>query len=160
MTYTIEAITKEKLKKQIETFQQQQLIEADIRKVVAEMKHYKQVNKRFTDKLTELGYHAYMIKDYSHKLRVSKTIQPYEHVSIEIYVYGEELTWEKILKELDRHAFKSREESYKEKLASVDSDIEQLKILHKFILDMKPSLKNFDLWKIETDLRCAIQDSK
>jgi hypothetical protein len=157
MTYTIEAITKEKLQKQIETLQQQQIIEADIRKVVEEFKHYKQVNKRFTDRLKELGYHAWMIKDYSHKIGVSMQVKSYE---IDLRVYGDEFTWDKILHELDRERFKEREQEYKEKLASVESDVEQLRKLHAIVLEMKSTLKNFDIWKIESDLSYAIRNSK
>ena len=148
------AITKQQLEASIKEYQIQQEIEVDIRKVVEEMKHYKQVNKRFVDRLQELGYHAWMQKDYWHQISVSK-----DNIAIELREYNADLTWEKIINQLDKSNFKEWEEKYRERLAHFDSDVEQLRGLLATITETKGNLKCFDLWKMERDLQDLIRNS-
>ncbi len=164
----MDAIKKQKLVEYIEDFREKQLIEADIRKVVEEFKHYKQVNKRFTDRLEQMGYHAYIYKDYSHKLRVSRqykhTSADGEHwgkqFSIEIYVYGESLTWEKILTELDRCAHKQQEEKYKRRLENHDKELAELKEILAYLKEKEKSIEGFSFYQLTHKLEDAIHYSQ
>lgn len=165
----MEPITKQTLVEHIEDFREKQLIEADIRKVVAEMKHHKQVNKRFTDRLTELGYHAYMIKDYSHKIRINKRVaicrtsesEPYyKYISVEIDVYGESFTWDKILQELDRCAFKQQEETYTRRLERFDQDIAGLKEVLAYLEEKEKTIEGFRFYQLKYKLESTIRYSE
>ena len=156
----MEAIKKAKLQEYINEFQVKQVIEADIRKVIEEFKHYKQVNKRFTDRLEKLGYHAYILKDYSHKLRVSKHTGPYQNVSIEIYVYGEELTWSKILTELDRCQHKQQEDKYTARLAAHDTEIAELENILAYLKQKEKLITGFSFYQLTHKLEDAIRYSK
>lgn len=152
----MDAITKSTLKEYIEEFKKKQLIEADIRKVVEEFKHYKQVNKKFTDRLKEMGYHAYLVKDHSYKLSVSP---PLSNVNLSVYVYGEELTWDKILSELDRCAHKQQEEKYTKRLEQFDADIAQLKEIHSYLVEKEKLVEGFSFYRLNRILDDCIRNS-
>lgn len=153
----MEGITKKKLNEYIEEFRIKQIIEADIRKVVAEFKHYKQVNKRFTDRLKELGYHAYIIKEYSTKLRVSGQRNS---VGVEICTYGEDLTWDKILAELDRCSHKQQEEKYTKRLENHDREIAELKEILVYLKEKEKNIEGFSFYQLTHKLEDAIHYSQ
>ncbi len=164
----MEGIKKEKLIEYIEQFREQQLIEADIRKVVEQMKHHKQVNKKFTDKLQELGYHVYIVREYSHKLRVTRQ---YKHISaegdhwgkqfsVEIYSYGESLTWDSILKQLDRCSFKQQEEQYKNRLENHDKEVSGLKEVLAYLQEKEKIIEGFHFYQLIHKVKDAIRDSQ
>lgn len=154
----ISMTTKQELIQWIEDCKHRQLIEADMRKVIAEMQHYKQVNKRFTDRFTELGYHAYIIKDYSTKLCVRKQIESYNWAEIVINVYGQELTWQLILAELSRNNYAVYQAQYEERLAKYDQEIEDVKQFYEVVKEYAPKLKNFTLYRVESDLKYILMD--
>lgn len=156
----MDAITKTKLKEYIEEFKQKQLIEADIRTAIQEFKHYKQVNKKFTDHLKTLGYHAYIVKDHSHKLRVSKNGANFgSQFAVEVYVYGQDLTWDKILHELDRCAHKEQEEKYTKRLEMFDHDIAQLKEIAAYLKEKEKIVEGFSFYRLNHVLDDCIRNS-
>ncbi len=156
----MDAITKTKLREYIEEFKQKQLIEADIRKAIEEFKHYKQVNKRFTDHLQTLGYHAYIVNDHSNKLRVSKNGAKFgSQFAVEVYVYGKILTWENILYDLDRHAFKQQEDKYTKTLEQFDHDIAQLKEIQAYLNEKEKLVEGFSFYRLNHVLEDCIRNS-
>jgi hypothetical protein len=124
----------------------------DIKKVVAEFSHYKQVNKRFTDALEKLGYYARIYVSHKQILTVSK-----HNERVEIGKYGETLTWELILSEIEAHNYPHWQQHYRGKLAAYDTDIAQLEILLAQMESMKLGCFNMysEIWQIENIVRNA-----
>jgi hypothetical protein len=145
-------MSKEYITDMIQEFTVKELIEKDVRKVVEEFKHYKLVNKKFTDRLKQLGYWAYITNDYKKSLTVS-----YEGKSLTLYKYGEKLTWKIILDDLDRCQIKENKEKYIENLRTFDSDLEELKKIHELIKNNKNLLNKFYLSRWEWEIECAIR---
>ena len=156
----MDAVKKSELIKIIAEIEVQIEIEDTIRSIVNKFKHYKQVNKRFVDAIKEIeSYHAWIIKDYKHQISVSKTTGQYQTAKVELYVYGEELTWEKVLHQLDRHDFRGQLLRYKQKLARLDTDIEDLRKILAYIEIEGCEVKNFSLYSIKSKLEHAIKYS-
>ncbi len=157
----MEAVRKKDLHKQIADFHVQIEIEDMLRTMVEKFKHYKQVNKRFIDAINELGdeYHAWMIKDAKHYIGITKRTDTYERVKVELYVYGEELTWDKILKELDRCCFRDQLLRTKQKLAALDTDIENMRKILAYIEIEGCDVKNFSLYSLKSNIEHAIKYS-
>jgi len=154
----MEPVKKTELRKQIADFKVQIQIEGVIRSIVEKFKHYKQVNKRFIDAINEIeGYHAWMIKDAKHYIAVSYATAQFLRVKVELFVYGEEFTWDKILKELDRCNFAGQLQRYEDKLKSLDSEVEKLKEIRAYIGDLE--LSNFSLYSLKSDIEHAIKYS-
>lgn len=154
----MDPVKKTELRKEIEELKVQIEIEQTIRAMVEKFKHYKQVNKRFVYAFEEIeGYHAWMIKDAKHYIAVTKKTGQYQSVKVELYVYYADLTWELILKELDRYAFSKQLERYEHKLKSLDQEIEKLKEIRAYIGDLE--LSNFSLYSIKSDIEHAIKYS-
>jgi len=154
----MQAIKKTELRKKIAEIEVQIEIEAFIRAIVEKFKHHKKITSRFIDAIKEVeGYHAWIVKDYAHKISVSKTTGDYQRVCVELYVYGKELTWDILLRELDRYAFTEQLERHKEKLIKLDADIETLKEIYAFIEGKETA--NFSLSSIKCDLEHAIKYS-
>jgi len=157
----MEPVKKHDLRKQIKDFEVQIEIEDYIRVMVERFKGYKQVNKRFSDALIKEreGFHAWLMKDRNHKLTVNKTTGPFLRVSVELYVYGEELTWDKILQQLDRCNFRGQLLRTKQKLAALDTDIETMKKILAYIEIEGCDVKNFSLYSLKSDIEHAIKYS-
>ncbi len=154
----MEPVKKSEIRKDIYETEIQIEIEAVIRTMVDKFKHYKQVNKRFSDAFSEIeGYRAWIYNEHRHALHVVKSVGEFKSVTVQLYVYGESLTWDKILSDLDRHNFKGRLERYKANLDKLDSEIETLKEIRDYIGDRE--LTNFSLFRITCELDHAINRS-
>lgn len=143
-------ISKKQLLEYIEEAKESQETEVLIRQVVEEFKHYKQVNKRFTDRLKELGLHAYID---GNKLHVSK-----HRYTVTLYDYGKALSWDLILSELERMDYKGMERKYQARLNNYDSDIEALDGIVKLLKATK--LGCFDLWNEINQLETVVRNGK
>lgn len=157
----IEPVKKSELRKQIAELEIKIEIESYIRFMIERYKGYKQVNKRFSDalKIEREGYHAWIMKDNKHLLSVSKTTGPYQRVNVELYVYGEDLTWEKMLRELDRCNFAGQLKRYQEQLESLDADIETMKKILAYVRTEGCDVKNFSMYSLKSSLEHAINYS-
>lgn len=156
----MEPVKKTDLQREIVRLEVQIQIEQVIRDTIDKFKHYKQVNKRFTDAFEQVeGYRAWMVKDYSHKIAVQKTIAPFKTVTVELYVYGEEFSWATIIRELDRCNFKGQLKQYQDKLETLDADIETLKRVLAFVEVETCEMKNFHVYSLKSELRHAIEYS-
>ena len=145
-------ITKKELEEYIAEAQELQSIEVEVRKVIEEFKHYKQVNKRFTDRLKELGYHAYtQTSSYPQRICVSKG----QHV-LQISAYNKPFTWDDMLDEFKKMDHAGNERYWTEKLNNYESDIQKLKDLQAYIKDLK--LGCFNPWKFLSDLDSCIRN--
>lgn len=148
--------TKQELINQIKECQIKQEIEKDIKTVLDQFKHYKAVNKRFTDKLIELGYNAYLTKvNGFHRFSVYKVVDN-RQVSVELYVYNKDLTWDDIENHLNNE--KDREEFLTNRLARYDEDFKQLKGLVEY-MDKIPEGSNFesDVYSFLSSLKWEIE---
>jgi hypothetical protein len=131
----------------------------DIKKVVAEFSHYKQVNKRFTDALEKLGYYARIYVSHKQILTVSKVwgLESKHNGRVEIGECGKPLTWELILESIERQNFPYWQQYFRDKLAAYDNDIAQLEGLLVHMKGVK--LGCFDMykeiWAIEDIIRNA-----
>ncbi len=143
-------ISKKQLLEYIEEAQECQDTEVLIRQVVEEFKHYKQVNKRFTDRLKELELRAWI---YDNKLHVSK-----HRYTVRLYEYGKALSWDLILSELERMDYKGMERKYQARLNNYDSDIEALDGIVKLLKATK--LGCFDLWHEIYELEKVVRDGR
>jgi hypothetical protein len=154
----MEPVKKSQIRNDIAELQIQIEIEAVIREMVAKFQHYKQVNKRFSDAFEGIeGYRAWLYKDHKHALHVTKKTGEWKSVKVELYIYGEELTWEKILRELDRCNFKKQLERAQYKLDNFDRELQELKELQEILKDKE--LTNFSLWRIKSDIAHTIDYS-
>lgn len=148
--------TKQELIAEIKQCQIKQGIEKDIKTVLDQFKHYKAVNKRFTDKLIELGYNAYLTKvNGFHRFSVYKVVDN-RQVSVELYVYNKDLTWDDIQNHLGNN--KDREDFLTERLARYEEDFKQLKGLVEYI-DKIPEGSNFksEISRFLSDLKWEIE---
>ena len=156
----MDPVKKTELRKTIEEFEVKIEIEDMLRSMVEKFKHYKQVNKRFSEAIKENpDYHAWIMKDNRHHLSVSKNTGPYQRVTVDLYVYGEELTWDKILKELDKCNFRGQQFQYKQKLKCLDTDIETMKKILAYIEIEGCEVKNFSLYSLKSNIEHAIKYS-
>lgn len=148
----MEAVKNTDLIKQIAELKTQVEISATIREMVAKFDHYKQVNKRFVDAIEELpGYSASLYEYGGGK----KLCVHFNRCSVEVYEYGKELTWERILNNIPNYP-KWLEETEKKAACLID-DIKVLQEIWECVKDKKVS--NFSLYSIESELRRAIEDS-
>lgn len=111
-------------------------MEADIKAIIEQFKHYKVVNKRFTDKIEQWGYHAYICKDkHSTTFRVYKVgCQDRDfRVYISHWMNKTDLTWERILQEFNRYDYAGSLKAAKERLEVFDAEKRELEGLIKFI---------------------------
>jgi hypothetical protein len=153
----MEKVTLAQLHTNLEENLTQQEIERIVLETVNEMKHYQQVNKRFTDKLTEKGLNAYIIKEHNtDKLYVGMYVGP-NHYRLDMRDYGQKLSWKVIIKDLERYKLKEEKARILEKIDSHAQDVTTLREILAFI-ESKP-MKNFDLWRIISDMKDAIQYS-
>lgn len=150
----MEAIRKPQLRKEIKDAETLIEIADTVRAMVKKFSHYKQVNKRFTDAFNELeGYHVSLYESGGfHKLNVSKN-----RVTLELYKYNQKLSWELILDEIERHQLPEIVQRYKDKLESLDADIDTLKEVLAFM--QTKEAKNFSLDRMRRDLETAIKYS-
>ncbi len=149
--------TKKELQKDLEDCQQRILIGKDIKAVIEQFRHYKAVNKKFVDKLEEFGYNSYLNRNNNiHRLVVTKTIRPYVTISVDISVYGEDLTWDGIERQLEWNL--GREKKLLKKLEDYDKDLIQLKGLVSYMETM-PEGSNFEseVSSFLTDLKWQIE---
>ena len=153
MTY-LNIVKKGDLIKHIEELKAQIIIEADIRKIVEEFKHYKSVNVRFTNRLKEIGYHAYIGEQYgTRKLSVGK-----HNVYVELRFYtGEAFSWEGIVVKLDKCTFPAYLRQAEHRLAVLGDEIEELKKIWRYLNNVK--LLNFDLWRYMNEINDCIRYS-
>ncbi len=134
-------------------------MEADIREVVQKMKHYKQVNSKFTDALKAKGYHAWICKDkYSTKLNVSYNapqLSYEQRVDFKVYeselIYKCPITWKKIESELVRHAFADRLHTAFEQMKFFEVEKVKFKELTEFMNKME--FKCFDLYQVKREMK-------
>lgn len=95
----------------------------------SEFMRFKKVNKRFSDRLEKLGYHCYWNTE-----RVVFTRFPANYDErIEIYMGGDELDWGFLLSELTLPHFERNIKYWKDKIASFDKDLQDLKQLYEII---------------------------
>lgn len=148
--------TKQELIAEIKQCQIKQEIEKDIKTVLDQFKHYKTVNKRFTDKLNEMGYYSYLDKvNGKHRLGVIKTVDNC-NVPIEIYVWNQDLTWDEIERQLGR--YEKQEKSLQHNLACYDADLDSLKYLVS-VIEQMPEGSNFksEISRFLSDLKWGIE---
>lgn len=127
-------------------------MEADIREVVEKMRHYKQVNSRFIDALTEKGYWAYISKDkYSTKLVVSCNnhgIDVKDRFDFTLYVSElmerKPITWESIERELVRYHYQDKLDTAFQQMKYFEVERVKFKELCEFMEKME--FKCFDLY--------------
>jgi hypothetical protein len=138
----------------------------DILEQVKLFEHRKRVDKTFTDSFDTLGYHAYISKDkYCSKLVIRKRVEDENHKSqgwnyVEISIYHSEImerrpfSWEEIKREVEKYDYAGRLATAQEALRCADDEA----ILFKNFVDYveKQDFKCFDLWRIKSDLKHAI----
>jgi|SRR5215207_2149128 len=156
----MDSVTKESLTKGLQNILEKQRIEAIILETVKEFSHYKQVNKRFIDKLKEKDLRAWMSKDGSvTKVSVTSDLLPHQE-GINIRAYNKEITWEYIINELNTYKLKECENMYIERIHTLDKDVEKLKKMLEFIKETKTVNFHYDLDRIVCSLEGAIKYSK
>ena len=149
---------KNSLERQLKALEVAVKMEKDIREVLADFKHYKQVNSRFTDAIKAKGYHAYICKDkWSTVLNVScnqHDINVNDRVDFRIYVSEcmerKPITWEQIEHELMRNDFQGRLDQTFQKLKMFEIEKVKFKGLVEFMKKM--SFNCFDLWGVNQKL--------
>lgn len=153
---------KQSIERNIKALEEAVNMEANIRKVLEQFKHYKQVNVKFIDALKERGYYAYIARDkWSITLKVSpinKDIAPVDIQEFRVYVSNfmnkEPLTWDRIEKELVRHNFQGRLKHAYEMLDLFDKEKQDLEDLYNHVNTF--SFTCFDMYKIKRELEDAL----
>lgn len=118
----------------------------DIRKTVEAFKHYKSVDKRFTDALKKLDYNAYITKENGFtKLKVYKDslgIHYEFNVDFSVHLYNESLIWQNIEDTLDLcdKRYPQYLADYKKKLVNYDTDLARLKVLYEEMKDLNEEI--------------------
>lgn len=151
---------KQVILKQIEKMHLGVKMSQDILETVNEFKHYKQVNNRFCEALKAKGYHSYITKDkYSTTLVCNIRSDWNEYVDFRMYVREimekQPITWDAIVKEVERHGFGGRFERYKSMYESFDDELVSIKNLYEKINAIE--YKCFDLYEIKRSLRDSIE---
>lgn len=153
--------TKELILKNIKECEMGVKMTADILETVKAFEHYSQVNKRFTDRLKELGYHAYINQDKFSATLVCIASADSNQVRTEFRHYSSHcfskspLTWDGIKEEVARHNFVERLEQAKARLLVIDTEIEELKELVDY-LNRKKFLC-FDFYRGTWEMKDALR---
>lgn len=155
--------TKASLQKAIEEARIGVDMTAKILTAVKEFEHYAQVNKRFIDRLKELGCHGYIQKDkWSTTLCISMR-ESWDTGTAEFRYYVSHcfskstLTWEGIKNELEKCDFSQRLENAKERLEIIDNEVAEAKELLEILKSKK--FKCFDFYKGIYEMEDAIRHS-
>ena len=143
----------------------------DILEQVKLFEHRKQVNKTFTDAFAALGYHAYITKDkYSSKLVIRKRIEDENYKGghgfhyVEISIYHSEImekrpfAWDEIVREVEKYDYAGRLATAQDALTCVGDEISMFEEFVNFVNGKE--FKCFDLWRIKSDLKKALQNAK
>lgn len=149
---------KQSIDKNLKALEAAVKMEADIREVIAKMRHYKQVNSRFTDAIKEKGYWAYICKD---KYRTRLTISCNQHNidvndRVDFTIYVSELmercpiTWDLVESELVRHKFQERLATCFQQMKCFEAEKVKFKELCEFMDKME--FKCFDLHEVKRKL--------
>lgn len=160
--------TKSTIKKQIREMEIGVRMGADILETVKAFEHYAQVNKRFTDKLKELGYHAYIFKD-NFSSTLSCNYQEWDengrlYIKCEIRHYKSEcfgkspFTWDGIKNEVSRYNFANRLIEAQARLAAIDGEIPRLRELLAYLQNCKFTC--FDLFKPISEVEDALRNAE
>jgi hypothetical protein len=116
-------------------------MEACVRAIITEMAHYKHVNKRFTERIEEYGYHAYICKDqHSTKLHIYKQGIKDRNFTLYLSHWGPtipQLTWERILQEFERYNYAGALEIAKDRLEFFDAEKRELEYLLQVVKSKK-----------------------
>lgn len=155
--------TKKELMKTIESAHIGIEMSKQILQAIKEFEHCKQVNKRFTDRMKELGCHAYIQKDdYSTTLSISNQ-ESWKAPKVEFRVYvshimsKSNLTWERIKTEIERYDFQKRLEEAKNRIQMIEKETLEAKELLNIIKSKKFSC--FDFCKSIYEIEGAITEA-
>jgi hypothetical protein len=149
----MEKITKKELQDQIDLCKLKHQLEVDILEVIAEMCTYKNVNKRFTDKLKEAGIYARISKDnYKHTIYFWRG-----HANIEINNWDKELTWDFIKSKLHRECEAGI--YYQNRLDNHQSDLEKLAVILSCLKENELVNSCFSTYAIISDIEHVIKCS-
>lgn len=128
---------KKEIQQDIEALEIMCKMEACVCAIITEMAHYKTVNKKFTDRIEEYGYCAYICKDkHSTKLCIYKSGITDRNFTLYLSHWGNtitQLTWERILKEFERYNYANSLKAAKERFEVFDVEKRELEGLIKFI---------------------------
>ncbi len=159
--------TKSGLLKNIEEMKEGVKMGAAVLETVKKFEHRKKVDKRFTDALKELGYHAYIVREaYSSALYCGWSIWRGEwdcRIQVEFRYYlpqcfTKDFTWEGIKAELERHNFAGKLADFERRLARFD---DELKEFEEFVAYVKSkSFTCFDSGQRLWDMECALEAAK
>ena len=138
----------------------------DILSTVEQFKKYVSVDKRFINKLNELGYFAYIQKD-DYSTRIHCSTKNYDlDIKAEFNIYKsqfmrkDKISWEDIKLEVVRHAYEQRLQQSKDRLEVIDKEIKEFaeylsSIRSKKFLCFETGNR---LWDMETALSNAQND--
>ena len=150
-------VTLKQLQEELNKCKEQQELCKIILETIEEMKHYKRVDKRFTDNLEHKNITAYICNE-THQSKIVFYFKQRDSSRLEVCLYREKFTWEKIKEQLAQYWLKETEQILIEKIACHAQDIEILECIHQFIASK--SVKNFDLHRILMDLELTFTASK
>ena len=133
-------------------------MEKGIREVIEGCKHYKNVDKKFLDKLTDKGFWCWIQKDkYSTRLFV-RADKGSTQAKFEVYVSEvmdrKPLTWERILSEFERYRFTERLKTMEQRKLVFEEEKAKVKELAAYVKGQ--SFLCFDLYKLNHALEDMI----
>ena len=153
----MEKITKEQLEKRLaDNLEKQEIYEA-VREAVGKFKHYKQVNKRFTEYLDSQGFRAWINRGTWQELGVYK--KQYDNRLAIIGGYEKNLTWDDIIESINNHKVKEYEQVIRNQIATLDADKGKLKFLCDIIREYREGLNNYryELERFASDLEYVVK---
>lgn len=136
----------------------------DVLRVVAECKHWARIDKRFIDKIKDIGYHAYIVKDkWSQALSISSS-SGFAGIRAEIRYYvsacisKKELSWSELKEKIAQNDYAGELEKAKDRLGNIDAEVIRVEKLLAHIKAQKFTC--FDFYKSVYEIEDALRECR
>lgn len=156
---SIQAKTKKEYRDYIRDCEEKISMTEKILKVIEEMKHRKNVNKVFYNRLKkDYDIWTYVEDNRNKRVTFSKRIEgTYDDSKLTFYFF-EGITWEAIEMELKTINWHSLIKKYQTKLDDFDLEVEKLIKLKLYLKEL--NIQNYSIFLLESDLEHAITQGR